>query len=61
MFWPTGVSILDQWKRISCIQSTRWQRLSQLKASAFFSLQQKKLVVKKHYNLYLRLEMPSGG
>ncbi len=28
-----------QWKRINCKQSARWQRLSQLKASAFSSLQ----------------------
>jgi hypothetical protein len=50
-----------QWKRIRCKQSARWQHLSWLKASAFLSLQQKILVVKKHYNLYLRLVMPSGG
>jgi hypothetical protein len=30
-----------QWKRISRKQSARWQYLSQLKASAFFSLQKK--------------------
>ncbi len=34
-----------QWKGINCKQSTRWQHLSRLKASAFFSLQ-KILVVK---------------
>ncbi len=28
-----------QWKRISCKHSTRWQHLSRLKVSAFFSLQ----------------------
>jgi len=28
-----------QWKGINHKQSTRWQHLSQLKASAFFSLQ----------------------
>jgi hypothetical protein len=28
-----------QWKGIHCKDSTRWQHLSQLKASAFFSLQ----------------------
>jgi len=28
-----------QWKGINCKQSTRWQHLSRLKASAFFSLQ----------------------
>jgi hypothetical protein len=27
-----------QWKGINCKQSTRWQHLSRLKASAFFSL-----------------------
>ncbi len=37
-----GVAILRlQWKGINCKQSTRWQHLSQLKASAFFSLQKK--------------------
>jgi hypothetical protein len=30
---------LCQWKGINCKQSTRWQYLSRLKASAFFSLQ----------------------
>jgi hypothetical protein len=30
---------LGQWKGINCKQSTRWQHLSRLKASAFFSLQ----------------------
>ncbi len=46
-----------KWKRISCKQSARWQHLSQLKASAFFSLQQKNSC----YNFYLRLVTPSGG
>jgi hypothetical protein len=49
-----------QWKGINCKQSTRWQHLSRLKASAFFSLQ-KNLVVMKHSNLYLGLVLPSGG
>ncbi len=40
--------------------STRWQHLSQLKANAFFSLQNF-LVVMKHSNLYLGLVLPSGG
>jgi hypothetical protein len=31
--------ILQQWKGINHKQSTRWQHLSRLKASAFFSLQ----------------------
>ncbi len=33
------VTVLQQWKGINCKQSTRWQHLSWLKASAFFSLQ----------------------
>ncbi len=41
-----------QWKGINRKQSTRWQHLSRLKASAFFSLK-KNLVVMKHSNLYL--------
>ncbi len=49
-----------QWKGISCKQNARWQHLSRLKASAFFSLK-KKIVVKKHYNLYLGLVTPSSG
>jgi len=40
------------WKRISCKQNARWQHLSLLKASAFFSLN-KKIVVTKYYNFYL--------
>ena len=56
------LKVLDigQWKGINCKQSTRWQHLSRLKASVFFSLQ-KKLVVMKHSNLYLGLVLPSGG
>jgi len=34
-----------QWKRISCKQNARWQHLSQLKASAFFSLQKNEIAV----------------
>jgi hypothetical protein len=34
-------SYLVQWKGINHKQSTRWQHLSWLKASAFFSLQKK--------------------
>jgi hypothetical protein len=30
-----------QWKRISRKQSARWQKISRLKASVFFSLQRK--------------------
>jgi len=33
------MSILTKWKGINPKQSTRWQHLSQLKASVFFSLQ----------------------
>ncbi len=33
--------IKHQWKRISHMQSARWQHLSWLKANAFFSLQKK--------------------
>ncbi len=51
---------LKQWKGINRKQSTRWQHLSQLKASVFFSFQ-KNLVVMKHSNLYLGLVLPSGG
>jgi len=51
--------MLFQWKRINGKQSARWQHLSQLKASAFFSLQ-KNLVVKEYNNLYLGLVMPSS-
>ncbi len=49
-----------EWKGINRKQSTRWQHLSRLKASAFFSLQ-KILVVMKHSNLYLGRVLPSGG
>jgi len=49
-----------QWKGINRKQSMRWQHLSQLKASAFFSFQFF-LVFMKHSNLYLRLVLPSGG
>ncbi len=35
--------------------------ISQLKASAFFSLQKRNLVVMKHSNLYLGLVVLSGG
>jgi hypothetical protein len=52
--------VSKQWKGINRKQSTRWQHLSQLKASTFFSLQ-KNLVVIKHSNLYLGHVLPSGG
>ncbi len=32
------IDVVSQWKRISCKHNTRRQHLSQLKASAFFSL-----------------------
>jgi hypothetical protein len=54
------VIMLNVMEGINCKQSTRWQHLSWLKASAFFSLQ-KILVVMKHNNLYLGLVLPSGG
>jgi hypothetical protein len=43
-----------QWRKISHKQSARWQHLSSLKASAFFSLK-KNLLVKKLNNLYMGL------
>jgi hypothetical protein len=54
------VHATGQFKRINRKWSARWQHLSRLKGSAFFSLQ-KKLVVKEHNNLYLGLVMPSSG
>jgi hypothetical protein len=42
--------MLVKWKRISCEQSTRWKHLSQLKASAFISLQ--KIVCEEMQQLY---------
>jgi hypothetical protein len=64
---PTQQNSAERWKRIRCKQNARWQHLSRLKASAFFSLQQKDLVVKKHgnaiwwvmepYNLNVRLSI----
>jgi hypothetical protein len=35
------LAMFIKWKRISCKQNVRWQHLSQLKASAFFSLKKK--------------------
>jgi hypothetical protein len=60
--WLTirSMTTCTQWKGINRKQSTRWQHLSRLKASAFFSLQIF-LVVMKHSNLYLGLVLPSGG
>jgi hypothetical protein len=56
----TKHKMILEWKGINGKQSTRWQHLSRLKASAFFSLQIF-LVVMKHSNLYLGLVLPSGG
>jgi hypothetical protein len=53
-------TIETQYKRISCKQNARWEHLSRLKARAFFSLK-KKIVVTKHYNLYLGLVTSSSG
>ena len=36
VMYRLSLAIIDQWKRINCKQSTRWQHLSRLKASAFF-------------------------
>ncbi len=57
---PWFMSHHQKWKGINRKQSTRWQHLSRLKASAFFSLQIF-LVVIKHSSLYLGLVSPSGG
>ncbi len=50
-----------QWKRINRKQSTRWQQLSRLKATAFFCLQTNLVSCMKHNNLYLGLVTPSSG
>jgi len=39
ILWKFNQQAIQQWKGINRKQSTRWQHLSQLKASAFFSLQ----------------------
>ncbi len=49
-----------QWKRVSCKQSTIWQHLSRLKASALFFLQ-KNVSCMKQNKLYLELVTPSCG
>ncbi len=49
-----------QWKRINHKQSIRWQHLSRLKASAFFSLQKYATYMKRN-NIYSGLVMPSSG
>ncbi len=36
-----GAQLQGEWKGINCKQIARWQHLSRLKASAFFSLQKK--------------------
>jgi hypothetical protein len=58
--WKSWPICSAQWKGINRKQSTRWQHLSRLKASAFFSLQ-KKFSYMKHSNSYLGLVLPSGG
>ncbi len=56
---------LYKWKRINCKinhkQSTRWQHLSRLKPSAFFSLRKNLVSCMKRNNLHLGLVMPSSG
>jgi hypothetical protein len=51
----------QQWKRISREKNARWQHLSRLKASAFFSLQKKLVSCMKCNNLYSGLVSPSSG
>jgi hypothetical protein len=51
--------VAAQWKRINRKQSTRWQHLSRLKASAFL-FEIFLLGVKKHKSLYLRLVLLSS-
>jgi len=58
--YDLSYNALDQWKRINRKQSARWQHLSWLKASAFL-YEILLLGVKKHINLYLRLDMPYSG
>ncbi len=48
-----------QWMRINCKQSYRWQHLSQLKASAFFSMQKNSCM--QCNNLHSGLVTPSCG
>ncbi len=50
-----------QWKGSNRKQSTRWQHVSQLKASAFFICQNKLFSGLKHNSFYLGLVLPSGG
>ncbi len=52
---------LTEWKRINCKQSTRWDHLSCLKASAFFTLQKHLVSCMKGNNLYSGLVTPSSG
>jgi hypothetical protein len=51
----------DKWKRINRKQSARWQHLSQLKPSAFFSLQKHLVSCMKRNSLYSGLVTPSSG
>ncbi len=50
-----------EWKRINRKQSDRWQHLSRLKASAFFSLQKKLVSCMKRNSLCSWLVTPSSG
>ncbi len=56
-------SCIKQWKGINRKKSTRWQHLSQLKASAFFSLQKIFSCYKTQQLILgsLGLVLPSGG
>ncbi len=53
--------LMMQWKRINRKQSARWQHLTRLKASAFFSLQKDLVSCMKCNNFYSGLVMPSRG
>ncbi len=50
LFWK--IIFLNKWKRINDKQSTTWQHLSRLKASAFFLLQKSLVSCMKCHNLY---------
>ncbi len=55
------IGLSSLWKSINCKQSARWQYLSRLKASAFFSLQKNLVSCIKCNNLYSGLVTPSSG
>jgi hypothetical protein len=44
---------LSQWEAINCKQITRWQHVSQLKASSFYLLV-KKIIIVKNATAYTR-------